>query len=218
MAPKKAVEKETLEDGSRYDPETGVVDEKDAVTIENDAEMFGGAEMAGSAGGLTIKQIKIPKQASVFGIFRGFLPFEYEDKKDTTRGKVALNWVIIDVLHPKTKKPVGITGKIMGTVRIINDIAVAEPGDMVRIVRMDQIELGRNRMWDDTVTIWPAEGRKASIALARGPVSTLGELKTWNDGVRKQLPSAPVPKESSDTVDTSHILSQQNKDEAGATA
>jgi hypothetical protein len=206
MAPKKNEKSETA-DGTKFDPETGVVDE---VEVLDDEAMFGSDAHDATPGGLTVKQIKLPAGKSVYGFFRGFLPFEYEDKKDATRGKVALNWVIIEVAHPTTKKPIGITGKIMGTVRIINDLAVAEPGDLIRIARHGQIELGRNRMWDDTVTIWPVSNNRASIALARNPVSNIAELKQWNDGVRKALPGAPIPRETPETTDAEHALNAAN--------
>lgn len=194
MAPQKNG-KTAPKDEPKMDVDTDIELESNII----DDELFGDALAAvkGSVGdgGLTIRKIKLKAGQSITGYFRGYVPFEYEDedtklRPDAVNGKIVLCDLLLDVQHPVTGEMAGITAKLTATARIMGDMAMAMPGDRVCIARVGEIDLGKKRMWDDVVRIYPADQNRAPIAVSARVIKTHAELAGHLAQSERLLPGA----------------------------
>lgn len=193
------------EDGTFTNEKTGEIVDENGKPIPVDEAMFGSADdvtRAAGDGGFTIKKVKLMTGRSITGKFMGFAPYEYLDKRGDKPKLVVLSDVVIDVVNPKTGKPMGLIIKLGASTRILQDMVMASPGDTVKIARLGTTKAPNgNNMHDDVTRIYPANpGTGAVMALSAKAVTDHQQLGAFRAGVGKALPPASTTRTDTDDL------------------
>jgi hypothetical protein len=200
---KEMVELEPNADGTYTNKATGEVCDETGKPIDVNEVLFGLASDVAKAhddGGMTIRKIQLAEGKSIAGVFIGFAPYEYTDTRDKDKGVrvVVLSDVIIEVVHPQSLKPLGLIVKLGGTTRIIQDLALAEPGDIIKIARLGEKKINGNRMWDDVTRVYPKNPGNRKIAVSASPINTRKQLEEFRNGSGRALPASGTQRNTDD--------------------
>lgn len=194
-----AVELIDNKDGTFTHPFSGEVTDDKGNPIIVDQAMFGDARDAAKQvndGGVTIKKVGLKAGQSIYGVFLGYIGYNYTDKRtknekgEVIPRQVVLSDLMLDVLHPTTGKSMGIVVKVGSTTRIMQDMALAQPGDKVRISRLGEVQISGNRMWDDIVRIYRSDLKRPLLALSATPITDQKALDAHKAGANRLLPGA----------------------------